>query len=61
MPVWFTDWGWMVWILIGFVCYEVLTIRANDRKVSPLAVIGASALGPLMIVVMCLSWKEGKR
>jgi len=60
MDGWFEEWGWMFWIFIGFVCYEILTIRANDKKTSPLAVAGACVIGPLMLIIVWFCWKEGK-
>ena len=51
---WFGDWGWIVWILVGGLGYFVCSLFGDDLSdpnVSPMAVVGSCALGPIMLLV----------
>ena len=52
---WFESWGWIAWIFIGAIGYEIcLAITGDKEPTRPFAVVGACVLGPLMLIPIWL-------
>lgn len=59
MSNWFEDWGWIVWISVGAICFWICQAMEGDDGLRPMAVVGACGLGPLMIIPLgVMTWRR---